>query len=337
MSGSGAVVTGVRARAYRVPTDAPEADGTLAWADTSVVVVAVHAGGVVGTGWTYAHQACAGLIETVLASAVRGKDVLDVPAAWQAMQETIRNLGRPGLVSCAMSAVEIALRDAAARCLGVPLCRLLGRAHDGVAVYGSGGFTTYHDDGLRTQLRRWIDEQQLPAVKIKIGESWGTEQERDLGRADFARQVVGDRVDLYVDSNGAYSVGQAVRGGQLLDDLGVRWFEEPVSSDDLVGLRRVRDGSAADVAAGEYGYDLPYFGAMLDAEAVDCLQLDVTRCGEMGEWLRALGVVPRPRAHRTEAVRRNPGSAGRRGPPGPLRAGHGMTLKEADADPFRVA
>jgi L-alanine-DL-glutamate epimerase-like enolase superfamily enzyme len=369
MTGSGVAVTGVGARAYRVPTDAPEADGTLAWSDTTIVVVTAHAGGVVGTGWTYAHRSCVDVVESVLAPVVRGKDVLDVPAAWQAMRAAIRNLGRPGLVSCAMSAVEAALRDAAARCLDVPLCRLLGGAHESVAVYGSGGFTTYRDEDLRTQLRRWVDEQRLPAVKIKIGESWGTRQDRDLNRAAFARKVVGDDVELYVDANGAYSAGQAARVGRALDGLGVRWFEEPVSSDDRIGLRRVRDTVAADVAAGEYGYDLPYFGAMLDAEAVDCLQIDVTRCGGMGEWLRAAALAaahnldvsghcaqnlaahvaaatPNVRHlewfHDHERVERAlfDGVLDPRG--GAVRpdldaAGHGMTLKDLDAEPYRVA
>lgn len=369
MNGSGAIVTGVRARAYRVPTDADEADGTLGWSDTTIVVVTVRAGDVVGTGWTYAHHACVGLIDTVLASAVGARDVLDVPACWQAMQRAIRNLGRPGLVSCAMSAVEIALWDAAARCLDVPLSRLFGRAYEGVAVYGSGGFTTYRDDDLRTQLDRWTDQQRMPAVKIKIGESWGTEESRDLRRVRFARRVAGDGAALYVDANGAYSVGQAVRIGRALDDLDVRWFEEPVSSDDPAGLRRVRNACVADVAAGEYGYDLPYFGAMLDAGAVDCLQIDVTRCGGMGEWLRAAALAAARNLqvsghcaqnltahvaaatqnirhlewfHDHERIERMlfDGTLDPRGGvvcPEDSAPGHGMTLKDVDAEPFRVA
>lgn len=94
-----------------------------------------------------------------------------------------------------------------------------------------------------------------------------------------------------MDANGAYSVGQAVRVGRQLDAFDVRWFEEPVSSDDLAGLRRVRETSTADVTAGEYGYHLPHFAAMLDAEAVDCLQIDITRCGGIGEWHRAAALA----------------------------------------------
>jgi L-alanine-DL-glutamate epimerase-like enolase superfamily enzyme len=71
----------------------------------------------------------------------------------------------------------------------------------------------------------------------------------------------------------------------------VAWFEEPVSSDDLAGLREVRDAVEPDVAAGEYGWDLPYFQRMCAAGAVDCLQADVSRCGGITEWVRVAAVA----------------------------------------------
>lgn len=351
-----------------MPTEAAEADGTLAWSATTIVVAEIDAAGITGVGWTYAHHACVDVIETLLGSVVTGLDAGDVPAAWRAMQCAVRNQGRPGLVSCAMSAVEIALWDAAARSLQHPLSRLLGRAHESVAVYGSGGFTTYDDHQLRAQLQRWVGEQDLPAVKIKIGESWGTMAQRDLARTRQARNIVGDDVELFVDANGAYSPAQAVRLGRQLDDLDVRWYEEPVSSDDLAGLRRVLQATGADVTAGEYGYHLPYFAAMLDAGAVDCLQVDVTRCGGLGEWQRVAALAAARNidisghcaqnlaAHvavATHNVRHLEwfrdheriegllfdGVLDPRGgfvSPDMSVPGHGLTLKEADAEPYRI-
>ncbi|MFC7343893.1 enolase C-terminal domain-like protein [Saccharopolyspora griseoalba] len=359
----------MRASAYRVPTEVAEADGTLAWSATTIVVVQAEVGDVLGLGWTYADGACAALVHDVLAPVVEGGDGLDVPAAWLAMQRAIRNLGRPGLVSCAMSAVEIALWDAAARLLGLPLCRLLGRVRESVPVYGSGGFTSYDDQQLGEQLQRWVFDQELAAVKIKIGAGWGSRADRDLERVDLAREMIGSRAELYVDANGAYGTGQAVRIGRRLDEREVLWFEEPVSSDDLSGLRRVREAVGADVAAGEYGYHLPYFAAMLEAEAVDCLQADVTRCGGFGEWLRAAAVAAaRNRemsshcaqnlaahvAMATANVRHLEGFHdhdriermffdGTLDPAGgEVRVdmsgtGHGMTFKEVDAERFRVS
>jgi L-alanine-DL-glutamate epimerase-like enolase superfamily enzyme len=153
-------------------------------------------------------------------------------------------------------------------------------------VYGSGGFTTYDDRQLHDQLTGWVVEQKIGMVKIKIGESSGTDVPRDVRRMRAARESIGSDVELFVDANGAYTAKQAIRLMDTVADTDVRWFEEPVSSDDLAGLKRVRDVVRADVTAGEYGYDLAYFQRMLAADAVDCVQVDVTRCGGITEWLR---------------------------------------------------
>jgi L-alanine-DL-glutamate epimerase-like enolase superfamily enzyme len=143
---------------------------------------------------------------------------------------------------------------------------------------------------LADQLAAWM-LQQLPRVKIKIGESRGAAAARDLARIAQTREQIGPDVELYVDANGGYGRKQAVRVMQAAAACDVRWFEEPVSSDDLVGLRMVRDAVPADVAAGEYGVDLTYFQRMCAADAVDCLQVDASRCGGITEWLRTAAVA----------------------------------------------
>ncbi|MFF3006727.1 enolase C-terminal domain-like protein [Kitasatospora sp. NPDC057940] len=270
------------------PTDAPEADGTLAWEHTTMVLVRARGGGTTGLGYTYGDPATAQVATGLLHDVVVGRSAFDVPAANETMSRAVRNAGRPGLIAGAISAIDIALWDLKARLLGLPLADLLGRARDEVPVYGSGGFTTYAHDRLAEQLAGWA-EQGLTRFKIKIGESWGTRERRDLERAEQARALVGDDAELYVDANGAYTRKQAVRIGRTLAGLGVSWFEEPVSSDDLTGLANIRDAVTADVAAGEYGYDLPYFARMIPA--VDCLQADATRCGGLTVWLRAAALA----------------------------------------------
>ncbi len=286
-----AVVSGVEATAYTVPTDQPEADGTMAWDDTTIVVVQVHSGDVVGTGWTYGSAAIAPLVEQSLAPVVTGTSAMSNVATWSAMVRALRNVGRPGLAGMGMSAVDCALWDLKARLVGLPLHQLLGAERDRVPVYGSGGFTTYGRDRLEQQLRGWVEDLGLRRVKIKIGESWGSCVERDLDRVRHARAVVGPEVELFVDANGGYTVGQATRVGQALDDLGVTWFEEPVSSDDLAGLGTVRRAVLADISAGEYGDSLDYFHTMCEAQVLDCLQVDVTRCGGITELLRIAAVA----------------------------------------------
>jgi L-alanine-DL-glutamate epimerase-like enolase superfamily enzyme len=281
---SEAVVEQLRARAFTVPTDAPEADGTLSWDATTVVVAEAGAAGCTGVGYSYAAGASFPLISEVLSEAVIGSDALSPPAAWMAMRRAVRNAGYPGVASSAISAVDVALWDLKAKLLGVALSTLLGRVRERVPVYGSGGFTSYSPEQMQSQLTGWV-QQGIGAVKIKVG----SEPDRDPERVRHARGVIGDEVELFVDANGAYSRKQALALADMFArEAGVSWFEEPVSSDDLDGLRLLRDRAPAgmEIAAGEYGYDLFYFRRMLEAGAVDVLQADATRCGGVTQMLQ---------------------------------------------------
>lgn len=269
--------------AYIVPTDFPEADGTFAWNKTTLVVVEAAAGGLRGIGYTYADTATARLVKDVLADVIIGRDAMAVPGSWAAMVHQIRNLGRPGIVSMAISAVDAALWDVKARLLNVPVVTLLGAVREAVPVYGSGGFTSYSVERLQEQLNNWVSAG-IPRVKMKIG----SHPEDDLNRVRAARAAIGVDAELFVDANGAYSRKQALAFAERFSEYGVSWFEEPVSSDDLTGLRLIRDHAPAgmDITAGEYGYDLFYFRRMLDAGAVDVLQADATRCAGITGFLR---------------------------------------------------
>ncbi len=266
--------------AYTVPTDKPEADGTFSWTATTLVVAEPRADGCRGLGFSYTTSAAAVVIDELLRDAVVGSDVIDVPHAWRRMVAAIRNIGRPGVASAAIAAVDIALWDLKAKLLGRALVDVLGAARDSAPIYGSGGFTSYSDDELRDQLGGWVHDDRIPRVKMKIG------TRRAIDRVRVARAAIGNHAELYVDANGAFTAKEAVRLCGALDDAGVTWFEEPVSSDDLTGLRTVREQTDIDVAAGEYGSDLPYFERMAAAGAVDVLQADVTRCAGITEWRR---------------------------------------------------
>jgi L-alanine-DL-glutamate epimerase-like enolase superfamily enzyme len=274
--------------AYTVPTDAPEADGTLSWTSTTLVVVHVHAAGEWGVGYTYADVSTAKLIESKLANVVQGADAMSPQAAWAQMVGQIRNLGRPGICSMAIAAVDTALWDLKARILELPLCRLLGMARESVPVYGSGGFTSYDTAHLQKQLTGWV-QMGIPRVKLKVGSA----PEADPERVRQARDAIGPNTELFVDGNGGYTRKQALElAERFRADSGVSWFEEPVSSDDLEGLRLLRDRAPGgmEIAAGEYGYDAVYFERMLAAGAVDVLQADVTRCAGITELLRVDGL-----------------------------------------------
>lgn len=359
-------VTALHAAAYTIPTEVPEADGTLAWDHTTLVVVRADCGQLTGTGWTYGHAACIDVITETLATHVVGHDALDVGAAFDAMTKAVRNVGRGGIAGQALSAVDVALWDLKARLLDVPLHRLLGAVRDTVPVYGSGGFITYDHHQLRDQLTGWVRDLGIPRVKIKIGQSWGTCTARDVSRMQQARAVIGEDAELFVDANGAYTAKQAIRLMSEVAELGITWLEEPVSSDDVTGLRTVRDAIEPDVAAGEYGYRLDDFVAL--CSAVDCLQADASRCGGLTEWQRVAALAAAHHldisAHCAPWLHASVGAAtpnlrhlewfhdhvrietryfdGAKPPldgvlrPDPSSAGHGLAVRSADLEPYRV-
>jgi L-alanine-DL-glutamate epimerase-like enolase superfamily enzyme len=358
-------VRDVRAAAYTVPTEQPESDGTLEWEAVTVVVAEVDAGGHTGIGYTYSDAGAAAVITGTLAGAIRGHDALATNHSWWAMVRSIRNLGWPGISATAISAVDSALWDLKAKLLDVCVADLLGRARDAVPIYGSGGLTSYTERELREQLAGWVADG-IPRVKMKVGR----DPDADPRRVAAARDAIGPNAKLFVDANGAYSRTEALALAEQFHELGVTWFEEPVSSNDLDGLRFLRDRVPApmDIAAGEYGYEPEYFRHMLDARAVDVLQGDVTRtCGITG--LQAVGALcaayevpfsahcaPQIHAHAACAIGRlrhceyfhtharaeallfdgvlEPRAGALR--PDRARPGLGIELKRADAERFRA-
>lgn len=360
-------ITGLTARAYTIPTDRPEADGTQSWTKTTLVLVEVNAGGKTGLGYSYADACIAGLVNQTLAQHVVGGDALDVRRHWLTMRGAVRNLGRSGLAACAIAAIDTALWDLKARLLDLPLVSLLGAAREAVPIYGSGGFTSYDDATLQRQLAGWVETEGCRAVKMKIG----SEPERDPARVRAARAAIGAKAALFVDANGAFTPGEALgMAHRLAGQSDICWLEEPVSSDDLAGLAEVRAGSppGLEIAAGEYSYTEDDARRTLAAEAVDVQQADITRCAGLTGFLDIAALsdahhrdlsghcAPSLHLHAACAVSRfrhlewfhdhvriehmffEGAPIARNGliRPDLARPGHGLAFKQADAAPFAV-
>lgn len=288
MRDSAAPIDNVSARAYRIPTDQPESDGTLEWTSTTLVVAHVSAGGRRGFGYTYGHSLAAHLLNDKLASLLRGRDAFATTDCWDAMVRAVRNIGAPGICSMAISAADNALWDLKGKLLNAPLVSVIGQARQRVPVYGSGGFTSYSIAQVQKQLGDWVSSG-LRCVKMKIGR----QPEDDVPRVKAVRAAIGDGPEIFVDANGAYARKLALRQARAFADLGVSWYEEPVSSEDLAGLKLLRDRVPAgiELTAGEYGYDSVYFRRMCAAGAVDVLQADATRCKGITGFLRAAAIA----------------------------------------------
>ncbi len=279
-----APIGNVTARAYTIPTDQPEQDGTLDWDSTTLVVATVEAGGYEGIGYTYADKTNATLIGGKLGKAIEGKDAFNIRGCIETLWRQVRNLGQRGLAATAISAVDVALWDVKAKLLDLPLVRLLGAARPRVPIYGSGGFTNYDDKTLAAQLGAWVSKDGCRWVKMKVGR----DPRRDRERVKAARAAIGD-AGLFVDANGALAAKRALAFAEHVLIHDVRWFEEPLSSDDLAGLHRLRERLPApmELAAGEYVYRPDDIRSMLEAGAVDVMQADASRCGGITGFLTA--------------------------------------------------
>jgi L-alanine-DL-glutamate epimerase-like enolase superfamily enzyme len=282
------LVKDLKVSAYKIPTATPEADGTIEWDSTTLVLVEINAADKIGVGYTYANEAAAIVVEKSLKKIIINANALDIPLLNAKMIASIRNDGQTGIAMMAVSAVDNALWDLKAKLFNAPLCNLLGKAKDSMLVYGSGGFTSYNKKQLQQQLNGWVDEG-IEHVKIKIG----THPEKDVERVKEARDAIGKNAKLFVDANGAYTIKQSIEKSFQFREYNISWFEEPVTSDNLEGLQFIREHVQPEVniAAGEYGYNLSYFYHMLKANAVDVLQADATRCGGITNFLKAASLA----------------------------------------------
>ncbi|MEW2292896.1 enolase C-terminal domain-like protein [Streptomyces sp. NPDC006743] len=362
-------IDAVDVHAFELPTDGPggtEQDGTLEWDSTTMVLVRVHAGGRTGLGYTYGDVSVAAFLSGTLAPLLTGRDPSSPPALRELMGRRIRNAGRPGVGAMAVSAADIALWDLKARLLELPLVHLLPAYHDRVPVYGSGGFTNYPPQRLADQLAGWV-EQGIPRVKLKTSR----DPESDPRRLAAVRRAIGEGPELFTDANGALGRKEALYWARRFhEEWDVRWFEEPVSSADIEGLRSLREHGPArlEITAGEYAYTSRDFVNLVEGGAVDCLQADVTRCGGITAVLETGGLAaardldlsahcaPAVSAHAFCAVRRlrhleyfhdhvrfehlvfdgtlSPDGGALR--PDTSRPGLGLDVKWADAEPHRV-
>ncbi|HTX59311.1 MAG TPA: enolase C-terminal domain-like protein [Verrucomicrobiae bacterium] len=283
-----APIKSVDAFAYTIPTQEPESDGTLEWHATTMIYVEIRAGGQTGIGYTYAHACTAALVRDLLAGVLTGKDALQTGARYAQMVAAIRNNGREGIASMALSALDVALWDLKGKLLGAPASALLGATRDGAPVYGSGGFTSYDQAQLAAHMARWVGELEIPRVKMKVGrEPW-----RDPRRVAAVRESIGPDAQLFVDADGAYAPKQAAELARRFAQSGVVWLEEPVYHRDLQGNALVRSlvPVPMEIGNGEYGCSPATFAQILAAGAADVLQADVTRCGGFSGFIAADGL-----------------------------------------------
>lgn len=237
------------------------------------------ADGAVGWGEAFAPaRTVATLVEEQFADRVRGLNPHD---AEKFVEETYTHgyhFGRGAFTRCAVSGIDIALWDLIGKSVGAPVSELLGRRRDTLVPYASTGYITEWNQPIKEPMQAAVEEG-FTAAKIKIGRGI----EDDYHRVSTARDILGEDATLMVDFNGNYRAKQAIRAVQEIAEFDLGWVEEPVSAEDVDGLRRVTETIDVPVAAGEAHFSRFEFERLADERAVDILQPNLGRCGGFTE------------------------------------------------------
>ena len=273
----------------------------------SCIVEIETADGITGWGECYGPSAVAkAYIETQFAPRIIGRDAFDVEVIWEDLYNRIKDYGARGMVTSAMSGIDIALWDIIGKACGKPIHKLIGGAHrTEVTAYATGLYFIDMDRLIEEAVEEARDyvEQGFTAVKMKIGLG---NPKLDIRRVAAVREAIGETTRLMVDANHCFTVPQAIRLGRELEKLDVEWFEEPISPEDIDGYVEVTRALDMAVAGGENEFTRWGFRDLVVRKAMDIVQPDVCAAGGISECRKIATLAS---AHGVECVPHAWGSA----------------------------
>ncbi|MTI15973.1 mandelate racemase/muconate lactonizing enzyme family protein [Rhodobacteraceae bacterium RKSG542] len=239
-----------------------------------------------GLGYTYTvnagSRACAVLIEEDIVPMLLNKDADCIENLWQKVWWHLHFVGRGGLASFAIAAVDVALWDLKARKVKSPLWKLMGGNNPRVKAYAGGIDLQMPIDQLLQQTEDNL-AKGLKAIKMKVGREKLSE---DVDRVRAVRELIGDDITFMVDANMVWSVDHAIQAARKFADFNIHWLEEPTNPDDITGYARIQREGGVAIAAGENFHNLEEFRHLISAEGVTFVEPDVGTCGGVTPWLK---------------------------------------------------
>ncbi|MDQ3703781.1 MAG: mandelate racemase/muconate lactonizing enzyme family protein [Chloroflexota bacterium] len=273
---------------YRLPLE-PMGDAGHGFINSEeLITVKLWAEGLEGHGYSYTigrgGQAVRALIDHDIAPLLIGQDASDIQGLWQLMWQRLLYVGRGGLASFAIAAVDIALWDLYGLREQKPLYALFGAESREIPAYGSGVDLPKPLDQLLAQVEGFM-QRGLPGVKVKLGRPDPREDEERVGAV---RKLIGDGIDLMVDANMTWTTEQALERGRRLQQFGLYWYEEPTIPEDVAGHARLARELDVPIAIGESLHSPHEFRRYVDEGAVEVLQIDPVTNGGITSSLQAL-------------------------------------------------
>ena len=287
-------ITDIELRQYRWERGKPIRNGMHTYTHSGLNLVHIHSDeGVSGIGWAHKSQTlgmvkvAAGLLEHFKPLLI-GEDPFHYRRIWQALWVP-KLVGRRGLATRFISAIDIALWDLMGKATGLSVHKLLGAAHDRVPAYIAGG---YYEEGkglagLAAEMEANL-ELGAKAVKMKIG---GAPISEDVERVRVARETVGPDVKLMVDANCAYSLREAIQIARKMEPYDIFWFEEPLPPDDYRGHTRLAQATAIPIATGENEYTRYGFRDLIAHDAAAIYNADAQILGGITEFMNVAALA----------------------------------------------
>jgi L-alanine-DL-glutamate epimerase-like enolase superfamily enzyme len=283
-----ATIKSLQAGFYRIPLPVVLSDsmhGDMSHFELTTVRVE-DADGAQGVGYTYTPGtggiASHALIERDLGPLLVGQDADCIEALWQKMWWHIHYAGRGGAASFAISAIDIALWDLAARKQNKPLWRLLGGFDPKVPCYAGGIDLQFPIDKLLKQADDF-KAKGFRAIKMKVGRDRLSE---DVERVRRMREHLGEDFPLMADANMRWTVDQSIRAARALAPFDLVWLEEPTIPDDVAGHARIVREGGMPIATGENFHTLYEFKQMIAAGGVTYPEPDVSNCGGVTVFMK---------------------------------------------------
>lgn len=289
-------ITKIQTQIVRVPVDEPLAGGPAQPGATREFVT-LRAGtdaGIEGIGYTFFGAALTGALKSAvdaLGALAIGEDPLRTEAVAAKLRTAAAGSGPGGILTLALSAIDIALWDIRGKALNLPLWQMIGGHRERVPTYASGALMrTFPLEHLVKAAPR-LAEQGFRQMKAQLALPGDTSPAIEVDRIRRLRESIGPDIDLMCDINQRWRVEQAIDIGSRIEDVRLYWLEDVTTADDFQGLARVTDALVTPVCGGEYLYGPAPFRQMLETRSVDIVMIDLMRAGGITQWLKIAGMA----------------------------------------------